>query len=55
MPVYLYEALSAEGKLRKGVIEADSAKSARGLLRGQALVPLSVDLIGAQAGAQGER
>jgi general secretion pathway protein F len=34
-------------------MEADSAKGARGLLRGQALVPLKVDLIGAEAGAPG--
>jgi general secretion pathway protein F len=53
MPVYSFEALTAEGKLRKGVIEADSAKGARGVLRGQALVPLKVELIGAEAGTQG--
>lgn len=43
MPAYTFEALQADGKTRKGVIEADTAKSARSLLRGQALVPLSVD------------
>jgi general secretion pathway protein F len=53
MPVYSFEALTAEGKLRKGVMEADSAKGARGLLRGQALVPLKVELIGAEVGAPG--
>ncbi len=51
MPVYSFEALSSEGKLRKGVIEADSAKGARGLLRGQALVPLKVEALGAHSGA----
>ena len=54
MPVYLFEALTAEGKTRKGVIEADSAKGARGLLRGQALVPLKVMLIGAELGTAGD-
>jgi general secretion pathway protein F len=54
MPVYSFEALTAEGKLRKGVIEADSAKGARGLLRGQALVPLKVALIGAESGTTGD-
>jgi general secretion pathway protein F len=49
MPVYSFEALTAEGQTRKGVIEADSAKAARGLLRAQALVPLSVESVGAEA------
>ena len=42
MPVYSFEALSADGQARKGVIEADSAKAARGMLRAQTLVPLQV-------------
>ncbi len=50
MPVYSFEAISAAGDTRKGVIEADSAKAARGLLRGQALVPLKVEPVSAQAG-----
>ncbi|WP_114968860.1 type II secretion system inner membrane protein GspF [Rhodoferax ferrireducens] len=49
MPVYSFEALTAEGHTRKGVIEADSAKAARGLLRGQAMVPLKVDSVGADS------
>ena len=52
MPVYSFEALTAEGETRKGVMEADSAKAARSLLRSQALVPLKVDAVGPQA-AQG--
>ena len=51
MPVYSFEAISAAGDTRKGVIEADSAKAARGLLRAQALVPLKVEPVSAQAGA----
>jgi general secretion pathway protein F len=42
MPAYAFEALDAEGATQKGVIEADTAKAARGLLRGRALVPLEV-------------
>lgn len=55
MPAYSFEALSAEGATRKGIIEADTAKVARGLLRAQALVPLSVALVGAgtEDGSQG--
>jgi len=36
MPAYTFEALDADGGTRKGVIEAETAKAARGLLRGQA-------------------
>ncbi len=43
MPVYAFEALSATGDTRRGVIDADSAKSARGQLRQQGLVPLKVE------------
>lgn len=42
MPAYAFEALDAEGATRKGVIEADTARAARGLLRNRALVPLDV-------------
>ena len=48
MPVYSYEALTVEGQPRKGVIEADSAKAARSLLRAQTLVPMQVESVGAQ-------
>ena len=47
MPVYSFEALSADGLSRKGVIEADSARAARAQLRAQALVPLKVEVAGA--------
>ena len=49
MPAYTFEALQADGKTRKGVIEADTAKAARAVLRGQALVPLAVDPVTAGA------
>ena len=52
MPVYSFEAISAAGDTRKGVIEADSAKAARGLLRAQALVPIKVEAVSAQADDQ---
>ncbi len=50
VPAYTFEALQADGKSRKGVIEADTAKAARALLRGQALVPLAVEPVAADAG-----
>jgi len=51
MTAYSYEAIDAEGKTRKGVLDADSAKAARGLLRSQTMVPLSVQALGAGAAA----
>ena len=42
MPAYSFEAMQHDGKVRRGVIEADTARAARSLLRTQALVPLVV-------------
>jgi general secretion pathway protein F len=42
MPAYSFEALDTEGETRRGVMEADTAKAVRSLLRAQALVPLLV-------------
>ena len=47
MPAYSFEALQNDGALRKGVLEADSAKAARSQLRAQSLVPLSVQALSA--------
>ncbi|GCB05360.1 type II secretion system inner membrane protein GspF [Ralstonia sp. SET104] len=49
MPAFRYEAADAAGKTDKGVIEADSARQARTLLRARGLTPLVVDALGAQA------
>ncbi len=49
MPAFSFEALDDQGLTRKGVVEADTAKAARGQLRAQALVPLAVELVGDQA------
>ena len=43
MPAYSFEALQSDGKFRRGIIEADTVKAARGMLRAQALVPLAVN------------
>ncbi|MBC7609535.1 MAG: type II secretion system inner membrane protein GspF [Polaromonas sp.] len=45
MPAYSFEAMQSDGKVRRGVIEADTARAARGLLRAQALVPLVVNVV----------
>lgn len=51
MPAYSFEALDTQGQSRKGILEADSAKSARSLLRAQALVPLAVEPLAAGSAA----
>lgn len=53
MPAFRYEAVDAGGATRKGVLNADSARSARADLRTQGLLPLKVDAIGAQVDAAG--
>ena len=49
MPAYAFEAMQSDGKIRRGVIEADTARSARSMLRSQALVPLAVNAVGSSA------
>ena len=49
MPAYSFEALDAQGDTRRGVMEADTARAARSLLRAQALVPLQVMPVNAGA------
>ena len=43
MPAYSFEALDAQGQTRRGVLEADTVRTARSQLRAQDLVPLKVD------------
>jgi general secretion pathway protein F len=53
MPAYAFEALDAQGATQKGVIEADTAKAARGMLRSRALVPLEVRPVAGSGGDTG--
>jgi general secretion pathway protein F len=55
MPAYSFEALDAEGATRRGVMEADTAKSVRSLLRAQALVPLQVVPVSSGVAANEQR
>ena len=55
MPGFRYQAYNVEGKLHKGVLEADSARQARALLRDQGLTPYKVDVIAANDPAAGAR
>ena len=43
MSAYSFEALDPQGQTRRGVLEADSARTARSQLRAQELVPLKVE------------
>lgn len=43
MPAYTFEALDAQGATQKGLIDADTARAARGMLRARSMVPLSVE------------
>lgn len=48
MPAFRYEAVDAIGAVKKGVVNADSARAARADLRTQGLVPIAVDTITTQ-------
>jgi len=50
MAAYEYIALDAGGRQKKGVIEADSSRQIRQILRDQGLVPLSVDTASERSG-----
>lgn len=54
MPAFEYNALDDSGRNKKGVIEGDSPKSARQLLRSQGLTPLDINPI-AQKGRDGKK
>ena len=55
MPGFRYQAYNPDGKLHKGVLEADSARQARALLRDQGLTPYKVEVIAANDPAAGAR
>ena len=51
MPAFRYEAADAAGKTDKGVLDADSVKAARSLLRQRGLTPISVEALTGQSQA----
>ncbi len=52
MPAFEYTALTAKGRRRKGVLEADSLRQIRQLLRDQGLAPLTVNVTTEQRGRE---
>ena len=56
MPAFRFEAIDNAGKTKKGVVDADSARSARTQLRTQGFTPMVVEAAGARArGSQAQR
>jgi general secretion pathway protein F len=51
VPAYRFEAAAATGKVERGILDADSARQARGLLRDRGLMPLQVAQIDETAAA----
>ena len=52
MASFRFEASNTAGRIEQGLIEADSARSARTTLRARGLVPLAVDAVGTGLGAR---
>lgn len=55
MPAFRYEAVDATGATKKGVLTADSGRAARAELRGQGLLPMSIEQIANQLQRPGKR
>ncbi len=51
MPAFSFEALDPDGRTAKGVLEADTARAARSLLRTRGMVPLEVTIVSGSASA----
>lgn len=52
MAAYRYEALNADGRTITGVVQADTARQARNLLRAQGLLPASIGQVQARENAR---
>jgi general secretion pathway protein F len=53
MPAYSYVAVDAQGRTRRGVVEAEAARQARAGLRSEGLVPLELAEVAPEAAAPG--
>lgn len=54
MPAYSYVAVDAQGRTRRGVVEAEAARQARAELRSEGLVPLELAEVEPEAAAPGK-
>ena len=50
MPAFSFEALDPNGRASRGVLEADTARAARALLRARGLIPLNVQDVARETG-----
>lgn len=48
MPAFSYQAMTAQGKKTRGVLEADSSRAARKKLRDKGFIPLDIKQVGAK-------
>jgi general secretion pathway protein F len=55
MPAFSYVAIDAEGRTRRGVVDAEAPRQARAGLRSAGLVPIEVAAVDAEAAAPGTR
>lgn len=55
MPAFSYVAVDADGRTRRGVVEAEAPRQARAGLRSAGLVPIEVAAVDAEAAAPGTR
>jgi general secretion pathway protein F len=55
MPAFSYVAIDAEGRTRRGVVEAEAPRQARAGLRSAGLVPIEVAAVDAEAAVPGTR
>ena len=51
MPAYSYVAVDAEGRTRRGVVEAEAPRQARANLRGEGLIPMELSAVEPEAAA----
>jgi general secretion pathway protein F len=54
MPAYSYVAVDAQGRTRRGVVEAEAPRQARAGLRSEGLVPLELAVVEPEAAAPGK-
>jgi general secretion pathway protein F len=55
MPAFQYAALDTQGRKRKGLVEGDTPRQARQLVRERGLVPLTVQQVAGKAASGGDR
>jgi general secretion pathway protein F len=53
MPAFRFEAATGTGRIERGVVDADSAKMARGVLRDRGLTPIAVSPLEDGSGKSG--